>query len=283
MKILCLFVRHGTERYPEALTLLDEWYARHGLLDQRTLWIIDNARDITLTPETVGPRVYLRSGDNHSWEFSAWSQAIRQLREEGATFDAVHFVTSAFNSLYTEYLRHFEPRMLEYTLAKKACLGHIDSYPKPIQLGNIVSQSWIRTCFFFLPWESVFSVFPWVAFPDGDQFFESRVSRQFRSDAPLSTDYQGHITAWLEGQEMGGHTWHSPMSHGLQENIRFQQKAIAILNEHHLAITLRASGIKLIDFCWLYSLRTTLLPLAVDPPAELEQLKIRRKILGIPE
>jgi len=283
VKILCLFVRHGSEQYPDALPLLDQWYERHGLLGERTLWIIDNARPPGQLPQALGPRILLRSGDNQAWEFSAWSQAIRQAQTEGVRCDLVHFVTSAYNTLYTEYLQHFRPDMLAYVTAHNSCLGHIDSSPQPNRLGPTESQYWTRTCFFFLSWATAQRVNPWAAFGQPELFFAGADSRQFRPDAPLSADYRSHITSWLEGQEMGGHTWHSPVGDGAHENRRFQLKALAILNEHRLAITLRAAGIRLVDFCWLHAQRETPVARLPNPPPELAQLMVRRKILGIPE
>lgn len=253
-------------------------------MEKRTLWIVDNAREEGQAMEQIAPRKFLRSGDNSAWEFSAWDLAIRQAKSGGERFDLVHFVTSAFNTLYTEYLKHFHTGMLSYVLQRRVCLGHIDSYLQPITLGAISSQSWIRTCFFLLPWKEAVSLSPWVGFRDRSEFFESQASRKFRPSAPLSTDYQINITTWLEGQERGGHTWHSPVRAGEKENVRFQLKTLAILNEHHLAITLRAADISLTDFCWLHSLHAERdwrnIP---SPPSEQDQLKVRRKILGIPE
>src|SRR5690606_9405107 len=101
----------------------------------------------------------------------AWSVAMRQVCAENSAFDAIHFVTSAFNTLYTEYLNHFQPAMLSYVLSLGTCLGHIDSYPHPVRLRENLSQSWIRTCFFFLPTSIACSISPWVAFADPAHFF----------------------------------------------------------------------------------------------------------------
>lgn len=280
MKILCLFVRHGTEKYPEALTVLDQWYARHGMMEQRTLWIIDNALDSSRSPEASSTGGLLRPGDNRAWEFSAWDAALAQLRAGTARYDLIHFVTSAFNTLYTGYLDHFCRGMLDYTLARNVCLGHIDSHRQPMQLDGFLSDSWVRTCFFFLPQSAIRQGEPWAAYTDPGRFFASPQSREFRADAPLSPAFQTHIRSWLEGQEIGWHRWHSPVLAGEAENVRFQHKALAILNEHQLAITLRQAGIKLADYCWLFSLRHTPWPAVMDPPAEPEQLAIRRRILG---
>jgi hypothetical protein len=283
VKILCLFVRHGTSAYPDSLAVLDQWYQNQGLLGQRTLWILDNALAPETPPHSPQPRVVLRAGDNLAWEFSTWERALAEARAGGGNYDVVHFVTSAFNTLYTEYLTHFSPSMLEYVMERNVCLGHIDGYNLPVRLGTTRSQAWIRTCFFFVPWRSVSAIPSWAVHQDPAVLFVQPDSRQFQADAPIDRDYQASITAWLQGDEVGGHTWHTPVNSGSMENIRFQRKTLAILNEHQLAITLRQAGILLVDFCWLYSFRTTPVSIISDPPAEVDQMKIRRKLLGFLE
>jgi hypothetical protein len=283
MKILCLFVRHGTGSYADALPILDAWYERHGLLAQRTLWIVDNALDPQSPPQALGPRTSLHAGDNSAWEFSAWARALQEVQRDSSRYDIVHFVTSAFNTLYTGYLEHFRPDMLFYTLSRHACLGHIDSYDRPIELGGATSASWIRTCFFFLPYEDAARIAPWAAFSDPRFFFKDAGTTEFRSDSPLSTDHQQRIRTWLEGNEVGGHTWHSPIAPRPGESERFQKKTLAIANEHHLSIVLRRQGIPLVDYCWLYTSGDAPGAHYPAPPAEAQQLRVRRQVLGIPE
>ncbi len=280
MKILCLFVRHGTTAYPESLAVLDQWYRKHALLDQRTLWILDNELPAGSPPQTLWDNVVLRGGDNRAWEFSTWAHAINEAQTTGMKFDVVHFVTSAFNTIYTGYLDHFFPDMLTYVQERSVCLGHIDLYRFPVTVGGEQSHAWIRSCFFFLPWSRIFELSPWAAYQDPDAFFSRPESREFRSDAPIDRGYQEKITRWLEGREIGGHSWHSPVSQGPQENIRFQRKTLAIVNEHSLAITLRKAGIRLTDLCWLHSFRATPVSIISDPPSEIIQESIRRQLLG---
>ncbi len=281
MKILCLFVRHGTEKYPDALAELDQWYARHGLMGQRTLWIIDNALDAGFRPQVLALDTLLRAGDNQAWEFSAWAHALRDAEVEQIEYDVVHFVTSAFNTLYTTYLGHFCAEMLPYVKTHNVCLGHIDGYDQPVELAGSISRFWIRTCFFFLPAGVISRIATWAAFTDPKAIFSSHESTEFRPDAPLSPDYQRRIRIWLEGQDVGGHTWHSPIGSDPGEVGRFQKKTLAILNEHNFSVTLRRLPTPLVDYCWLWSQRheTSLQQLAV--PAETAQLAIRRRILGI--
>lgn len=253
MKILCLFVRHGTVSYPNALAELDRWYSRHDLVESRTLWILDNALDPKAEPTVIAPGVVLRPGDNQAWEFSAWERALREAEAEQIECDVVHFVTSAFNTLYTGYLDHFHPGMLDYVVARKACLGHLDSNPAAVRPGESGPNTWVRTCFFFLPLAVARRLSPWVAFRDPAELFGSPESRDFRPEAPLSVGYRAHLNRWLSGREIGGYQWHSPINFGTGENRRFQGKALAIVNEHGLARTLRGLGYELIDFRWLFS------------------------------
>jgi hypothetical protein len=283
VKILCLFVRHGTVAYPDALEVLDQWYEKHGLLDQRQLWILDNSLATDVPARGVAPGVELRTGDNEAWEFSTWERAVAEASAENSSYDIVHFVTSAFNTLYTGYLDHFFPDMLDYVIERNVCLGHVDGYDIPIRMGDVSSQSWIRTCFFFLPWKQASTMSPWATYRTPQLIFENSSSRQFRANAPIDKNYQARLVSWLEGDEMGGHRWHTPVSRESADTSRFQYKTLAILNEHQLAINFRQAGIRLVDFCWLHAFRTTPVPIISDPPEEALQMKIRRKLLGFQE
>lgn len=283
MKILVLFVRHGTEKHPDALIHLNDWYARQGLLTSRTLCIIDNALPECTPPATLPDGTILMRGDNHAWEFSAWAHALQSQYFQPAQFEVVHLVTSAFNSLYTGYLEHFHNGMLPELLKRQACLGHIDCYDQPVEFAGRRSAHWIRTCFVFLPFSLANQLDCWTTFTDPSMLFYVPTSFRFRSDAPLSVDYQNRIRGWLEGQEVGGHRWHSPVGTTLEEVARFQQKTMAILNEHSLSADLREKGVPLIDYCWWHTISQGFAVLPASIPSEAEQIKVRRRVLGIPE
>lgn len=271
MRILCLFVRYGTEAYPDALDHLDLWYERQGLLRQRTLWIIDNQ----LPPETPAIRIdaqrYLLPGDNSAWEFTAWGRAMNMLGTDIQQFDVIHFVTSAFNTLYRAYLNHFSPGLLPLLVEHNLCLGHMDRYNTDIRIGESASHTWIRTGFFLLPARTAALVSPWAAYTTPSPFFSDEQSRTFRTDAPISLNYQEHIQKWLTGREIGGHNWHSPVSAGPEETRRFQLKAVSIVNEHALSIRLRALGVRLVDFCWLWATHPSVWP----SPSDDDQIEAR--------
>jgi hypothetical protein len=87
-----------------------------------------------------------------------------------------------------------------------------------------------------------------------DRWFSGDPARPFRDDAPLSSSYQRLITDWITGGDTGqGATWHSPLVLDTGSLALFEQKALAILSEHLLAIRLRASGCRLVDVTWLSS------------------------------
>lgn len=283
MKILCLFVRHGLEKHAGARVTLDHWYASQGLLDHRTLWTIDNALPAGTPPATQLDGSRLLPGDNGAWEFSAWAAALADPAADADHFDVVHLVTSAFNTLYTRYLEDFDADMLPEVVARQLCLGHIDSYDRPVEFAGQASASWIRTCFVFLPLRQARRVQRWAAFTDPAAVFADPATTVFRSDAPLSVDYQLRIRTWLEGQEVGGHTWHSPVGDSSLEIRRFQMKTLAILNEHSLSVRLRSLAIPLADFCWMYTTHRIAGALPHPLPDEATQLKVRRRVLGIPE
>lgn len=282
MRILCLFVRHGLGRYPNAIAELDAWYAKQGLMKHRLLWIIDNSLPQGTPPQNIAPAVVLRAGDNSAWEFSGWASAIEDARRIQG-IEVVHFVTSAFNTLYTRYLEHFRSEMLSFVTTRRVCLGHIDAYPTPVTIRDTSSSSWIRTCFFFLSRDLALAPRPWVAFDKESKVFLDNAMRQFRPDAPISPDYQDRITHWLEGRDQGGHQWHSAIGSGAEEAQRFRQKTLAILNEHQLSIQWRSEGIGLTDFCWLWTAAIGQAQTWAKPLGEAQQLRLRRIYLGIPE
>jgi len=119
---------------------------------------------------------------------------------------------------------------------------------------GFVSQHWIRTSCFFLP-PAEFGILQSVQSVSGrDRWFSGDPERPFRDDAPLSAGYQRLIIDWLTGGDIGqGATWHSAMSLDTGQLAIFEQKALAILNEHLLAIRLRASGCRIVDVTWLSS------------------------------
>ena len=245
LHVLCLYLRHGTDDYPHAMDDLQAWYAARMAGADVTTWIIDNKIQQEFDGLDLDTGFRLLSGDNEHWEFSGFQKILLQHRSELEPYDVIHFVTSAFNTLYTGYLDHFAMENLQLVAHRRVCLGHIDAYDEPVQLDGEAAQSWIRTCFFFMSPESAYSIPGFVSFRQPALFFDAQGS--FLSNGSLSENYKSYITAWLTGEAIQGVSWHRRTL----DRQMFVRKTLAILNENMLSQQLRKAGVDLVDFYWL--------------------------------
>jgi hypothetical protein len=265
LRILTIFTRFGTEKYATAEHELDRLF--------ETL-LPDVARDVVVVDTAITAGIVERNGrrtllgsDNEAWEFSAIDTAINFLGERVWTYDLVNVATSAFRQLYVGYLERFTPAVLDSLQGRPVCLGHIDCYNEPIRVLDYVSQHWVRTSCFFVP-PGEFGILQSVKTAGHrDRWFSGDPARPFREDAPLSLGYQRLLTDWLTGTDIGqGATWHSAMVLDSAGVALFERKALTILNEHLLAIRLRAAGCRVIDVTWLSSRVKSLNELDWDTP-----------------
>ncbi len=252
MRVLTIFTRFGTEKYPTAERELDDLF-RTQLPDvDRDVVVVDTA----LAPGLVeqAERRMLLGSDNASWEFSAVDTALAFVGSRLWDYDLINVTTSAFRQLHTGYLPRFLPTVLEAIAGRAVCLGHIDCFNEPIRVLDFASQYWMRTSCFFLPPTDLRILGTVQSTGSRERWFRGDPSRPFREDAPLSTNYQRLITDWLTGQDTGqGVTWHSGFALDADRLTFFEQKALTILNEHLLSARLRATGCRLIDVTWLTS------------------------------
>jgi hypothetical protein len=250
MRIATLFVRHGTQKYATALDDLKSLLERRLPNIHHTLIVIDNSLPPSHHEETDG--VVLIGGSNAAWEFSAWDSGIAYLGARLGSFDFIHLATSAFREHYIDYLERFDERMLSRLRGRAAAVGHIDFYNAPVSLFGRISQSWIRSSFLFLPPTEVRLLGSFVSVADGKALFSDDSAEPFRLDAPLSASYRENIIGWLTGGGTGQDTiWHSRFDLSPERLALFRAKTLAILNEHALAIRLRAQGCVTVDATWL--------------------------------
>jgi hypothetical protein len=268
LKVLCLFLRYGMNDHPQGLSDLTNWYGQKMDPAQVTTWIIDNKLEGDVDGIDLQTGFRLLSGDNLQREFSGFQKVLIQHREEIESYDLIHFVTSAFNTLFTGYLDYFQPTQLEWVTHRPICLGHIDSYDEPVQVAGEISQSWIRTCFFFASPDTIYSLSSMVSFQEEQQFFSA--DGNFLNQDQLSETYKQYITSWLTGETMQGVSWHSE----IPDTKSFIGKSLAILNEHMLSIRLRKAGINLVDYFWLkehsHTLSSTINYAIPDPLKQVE-------------
>ena len=250
LRVLTILARFGRDQYPHADKEIAEIFRRQMPDVDRSVVIVDNAlpRDVV---EAHNGAVLL-GGDNRSREFSAFDRALDFIGSGIWSYDLVHFATSAFNTLYVAYLDRFDTGLLQALTGRAVCVGHLDCYNEPIEVLTYRSQHWIRSCFFFMPPEEVRALGSFVTIAGGSRFFGGSPDEAFRVDAPISLRYREYITEWLTGRDIGqGVEWHSSFALTHETLAAFEQKARAVLNEHLLAIRLRALGCRLVDVTWL--------------------------------
>jgi hypothetical protein len=259
MRVVTLFARHGSEWYANALEDLRAWF-EHRLPElEHDLVVVDNS----LPPdheESVHGGLLLGSSNAH-WEFSAWDRALDYLGSRVEEYEFVHLATSAFRSLYVDYLDRFNPDMLELVAGRRAAVGHIDYYNEPVSLFGCSLQAWVRSSCVFLSAPEVRRLGTLVSVADTEMLFSGDPRAPFLLGAPISANYQKYILDWLTGPGTGqGVEWHSRFCLTPETRAYFEAKAGAILNEQMLSYRLREQGCALVDATWLDTRRIELAP-----------------------
>lgn len=249
MRVLSILVRHGREKYAGALADLRGFQRTQLAGADCDLLVVDNAPGpLSIAPgdpETI-------AGSNHAWEFSAWDAGLAHVGRSLRRYDLVHLVTSAFRTLHCRYVDRCDARVLRRIAGRRAAVGHIDYYGEPVELLGCRSRHWLRSSFLFLPPAELEALGSLVGIRGRNAFFSGDPARPFRPDAPLSAQYQRYLLDWLTGPGTGqGTEWHSRFVLTEATLAFFEAKALAIMNEHLLAIRLRRQGCTLVDATWL--------------------------------
>ena len=277
MRVLTILARHGTDKYKDAEKQLEQILARFGPKMDRSLLIVDNALPFDFVERSSSST--LIGGDNSAWEFSAWDRAIHFLGDAIWRYDLIHLVTSAFHTLYTSYLDRFDFAMLQSIAGMPVCLGHIDCYNDPVGILAFRSQHWMRSSFLFTPPAELKMLKSLVSVVSMQEFFDEGSPEPFAPGAPMSRNYQKYLFDWLTGGDIGqGSTWHSTFEVTEESLTFFRAKAAAILNEHLLAIRMRAQGTRLIDTTWLATQLKTRGPEQIDWSASWRHQLAAREI-----
>lgn len=251
MRILTLLVRHGTDKFPRAIDDVAALFARQLPEVEWDLIVIDNK-----LPEDheqiLAPHRVLIGGSNAMREFSAWQSGLAFAGPRLADYDFVNLATEAFRTLYVAYLDRFNTRMLRLLLGRGAAVGHIDRYNDPVLLLGRQSQAWLRTSFVFLPPAELKMLGPLVSTAEPTGIFSGNPESPFCPDAPISENCRDYLLSWLTGEGTGqGVEWHSRFALSPETLPQFQNKVIAILNEHMFSVRLRAQGCAMVDATWL--------------------------------
>jgi len=271
LRVLCLFIRFGPNSQPTALLKLKEWYVKYASNYEYDVWIIDNKLTDSFDGIDLESGFRLLSGDNKQREFSAWQKILKEQSSQISKYDLLHFATDKFDTLYTDYLKEFKLLHLFQVSKIPICLGHIDYYDKPIKIGNLTSQSWIRTCFFFMSPETAKKIGDFVSLKKVDFFFDKK--GEFKKSSKISINYQHYINAWLIGNKLQGVSWHRK----IESKEEFIKKSLAIINEHSFTIKMREKGIRIIDVDWAAKTKNSGFIKIGKVPNEMNQIKERTK------
>lgn len=253
LRLACLFVRYGGEKYPQSLSRLQEYYRQRLPGCQPHFVIVDNALPTSVSIK-VDDATSLIGGDNTYREFTGWDAGIAHLGRRIAAFDLVHLVTEAFDTLYTSYIDRLDERVVQAIVGRSAVVGHVDYYNQPVSLLGRQSEYWLRSSFVFVPASELRILGSLVSVGARGDLFSGDPRAPFASGAPISTQYQRYILDWLTGEGTGqGVTWHSRFELTRESLPMFEAKCLAILNEHGLTMRLRAQGCHIVDAHWLAS------------------------------
>jgi len=251
MRVLTLLVRHGTDKFPGAIDEVAALFARQLPEVDWDLIVIDNKLPEDYE-QALGVRQVLIGGSNAMREFSAWQSGLAYAGRRLSDYDFVNLTTEAFGTLYTAYLDRFSRNMLRLISRRGAAVGHIDYYNAPVRLFGRQSRAWLRTSFVFLPPAELKMLGSLISIAEPAGIFSGNPETPFLPDAPISENYQGYLLGWLTGDGTGqGVEWHSRFTLSGDTLPHFQNKVVAILNEHLFSIRLRAQGCAMVDATWL--------------------------------
>ena len=253
MRILTLLVRHGTDKFPDAIDDVAALFARQFPDAEWNLVVVDNKLPESHVEALTRSRTLI-GGSNAMREFSAWESGLAYVGHRLASYDFVNLATEAFRTLYVAYLDRFDTRMLRAVMGRCAVVGHIDRYNDPVLLFGRQSQAWLRTSFVFLPPAELKMLGSLISGVEPAGIFSGNLEAPFLPDAPLSQNYRDYIVGWLTGEGTGqGVEWHSRFMLSHETLPQFQGKVIAILSEHMFSIRLRTQGCAMVDTTWLAS------------------------------
>jgi hypothetical protein len=249
-RVLTLFVRAGLSAYADAESALAELFARQMPDITRDVLVIDNLLPPGIAEASPGRTVI--GGDNSVWEFSALDAGLAHIGGSIRHYHVVNVVTSAFMQLYVAYLERFTSEVVAALSRARACVGHIDCYNEAVSIGPYLSQHWVRTAFFMAPVSELLALKSVVSARHRRHWFSGRVEDPFADQSPIDDTYRRYLIDWLLGEDIGqGVTWHRALTLDADGLESFEQKALAIINEHLLSIRLRAAGCPLVDVTWL--------------------------------
>jgi len=251
IKLTAIVTQYDRKKYPRAIETLVALLESIEDLSFRVL-VVDNASDETPWQHAFTDRLIHLSGDNSSWEFSAFDRGLEYARANAFDEDLYLFVTDAYMAYGEEFLDLIDREVVEAAVGWDACFGIVDAYPDTVEFQGRTYSDWLRTSFIFVPTNCVPFIEP-IATPIAtDEIFGGSPESPFAPDAPLSERLKQYILDWLIESEstpqLLEQQWHSKFRLDDATYPFFEAKACAILREQSLAIGLRENLVPVFDF-----------------------------------
>ncbi len=251
MNVLTILARHGVQKFGTADRDIARLFARQTPAVHHDILIVDN----TLPPghvATLSNGVELIGADENGREFGSWDDALIHARPRLDEYNIINIATAAFNEHYNKYLTRFDERMLQITAELPIAVGHVDAYPYTISSFGFQSQHWLRTSFILVAPRELLLLGSLLHVTRQPGLFSGNPHDPFCIDAPISQGYRTLITDWLTSDRGTGQgvNWHSRFNLTPESLALFEEKTLAILNEHMFSIRLRRQGCRLIDQTW---------------------------------
>jgi hypothetical protein len=249
-----ILLRYGAEHHASAARalsakVLDRAFAGHA----RDVVVVDNAlpADFSgVTPEGWP----LFGGDNTLLEFSGWECGVALRSAQWADTDPVILANDTFHRNYDlAYLERFGEEPAARWAAEGALVGHVDLYPREIELFGLPMRFWLRTSFILAAWATLRRLLPFAPPARPEELFRADDTGFFAPGEALSPRYREYLAAFLLGGESEyGCRWHTSIRPDAEGLARLRRKAYAIVCEHWLAARARGMGVPLRDVSgWL--------------------------------
>ncbi len=259
IRLSAIVTQYDRRKYPKAIETLIALLDSLDEVSFRVL-VVDNASDQEQWEHEFTDRLIHLSGDNRSWEFSAFDRGIDYARRHPFDEDLFLFVTDAYMAYGSEFLELIDREVVAASVAWQACFGIVDAFPELVEFEGRSYSDWLRTSFIFVPASSLPFIEP-IAFPiDRGEVFGGTPEMPFREEASLSPRLRQYIMDWLVDDDQGPRLlqdqWHSKFRLDRKTYPFFEAKALAILREQALAMRLRDNHVPVFDFHVMEILRS---------------------------
>lgn len=242
MRILTLFVRHGSQQYYNSHLSLNKalFESLHDV--QSDFIILDNALPLSYAGKDGNYTVLGASND--AWEFSAWDSGIEKVQHKIDSYDFINLVTSAWAALPCSHISMLSSAFLHQFVNKKVVIGKVDHVDQPLEIDGHTYQRWLRSSFLLFPPCFIHEIKKIQSVAASGDIFSGNCDAPFSHKAPLNQACKAHLYNWLVGPQS---TYHSRFDLTADTMPYFQAKVAAILNEHALSLRIEELGYSIVD------------------------------------